>query len=107
MLIFTVGQLPIPGKECHLFNIYPYQRDNDMVYPSLGTCVNDKTNIEDDDDLDQLLSELSSFPNEKILQRHTAARLRSGGSGLQIKEVLAMKCYIRSYEYDLTNALFD
>lgn len=78
-----------------------------MIYPSLGTSFNEKTNIEDDDDLELLLSELSSFPTEKILQRHTAARLRGGSSGINIKEVLAMKVYLRSYEYESSNTVFN
>ena len=80
--------------------------DHDLIYPSLGTSFNDKKHIENDDDLDELVSELTSFPHQKILQSHTAARLRSGASGIQIKEVLGMKLYLKPYAYDASNSEF-
>lgn len=75
-------------------------RTDDLLWPSSGTTCNSTKFIENDNDIEDLCTEIIDFPAAIILDRHMATRLRNKSSGIKIKEVLAMKIYLKRYEYE-------
>ena len=77
-----------------------YFRPNDLLYASAGTCFNETKIIEDDSHLETLLEEITDSPNEKILEAHYSARLRDSNSGIVIRDILAMKLFVKRFDYE-------
>ena len=75
-------------------------RSYDLLWPSEGTRSNKTTIIENDEDLSELMTEYSDFPHETILEAHYTNRLRNSPSQISIRDVLAMKCYIKRFNYE-------
>ena len=71
-----------------------------MLWPSEGTRSNKTTIIESDAHLEELTNEYSDFPHEEILEAHYTNRLKNSTSQISIRDVLAMKCYIKRYNYE-------
>ena len=78
----------------------------DLLWPSSGTTCNATRYIESDRDIDELCSEITDFPAQAILDKHMATRLRNKSSGIQIANVLAMKIYLKRYEYQTAYETF-
>ena len=74
-------------------------REYDLLWPSEGTRSNKKTIIESNADAEELASEYDDFPHEQILEAHYTNRLKNATSGISIRDVLGMKCYIKRFEY--------
>ena len=79
---------------------YDFCRSYDLLWPSEGTRSNKTTIIENDDDLSELTSEYTDFPHETILEAHYTNRLKNSPSQISIRDVLAMKCYIKRFNYE-------
>ena len=82
-------------------------REFDLLWPSEGTKSNQKTILQDDDDLRELMSEYDDFPHEKILEAHYACRLRDCSSDITIRSVLGMKLYICRFNYETQYESFE
>ena len=78
----------------------------DLLWPSSGTTCNKTRYIESDNDIEELCSEITDFPAQTILDKHMATRLRNKSSGIQISNVLALKIYLKRYEYQTAYETF-
>ena len=79
---------------------WSFFREHDLLWPSEGTSSNKTTIIESDNDLEELTSEFSDFPHEKILEAHYACRLRDCTSDIQIRSVLGMRIFLTRFNYE-------
>ena len=70
------------------------------MYPSIGTSVNRKTNIQTDDDITELCNEVEQISPSDLIDHHIVTRLQNDhSSGLRVTRILAMKMFITKYEY--------
>ena len=77
-----------------------YLRDDEIIYPSIGTSLNRKTNVEQDTDITDICDEIEGLEPADIINNHIVTRLQNDfSSNLQIKRLLAMKIFISKYEY--------
>ena len=108
-LTFFVKLQVRPGEYVFLrsFFFILHLRETDLLWPSSGTTCNKKRQIENDQDIDDLCGEIQDFPAQTILDCHLATRLRGKSSGITITEVLAMKIYLKRYEYESTYETFN
>ena len=81
-------------------------RPDDLLYASSGTSFNETKIIENDKHLDNLLEEVTDSPNEKILEAHYSARLRDATSGIVIRDILAMKLFVKRFQYESSYQFF-
>lgn len=89
----------------HTRNIF--KRETDLLWPSSGTTCNKTRQIENDQDIEDLCAEIQDFPAQTVLDCHLATRLRGKSSGIQITEVLALKVYLKRYEYETAHEQFN
>ena len=79
-------------------------RNDEVVYPSIGTSLNTKTNVELDEDITEICNEIEAMEPADIIEHHIVTRLRNDhSSSFQIKRLLAMKIFISKYEYSGPN----
>ena len=72
------------------------------MYPSRGTCSNQREYLADQNDIDELASEYNEVPTENIVLKHSGTRLNdplNSRSGLAVDSILAIRLYIESFEY--------
>ena len=81
-------------------------RPDDLLYASSGTSFNETKIIENDKHLDDLIEEVTDSPNEKILEAHYSARLRDSSSGIVIRDILAMKLFVKRFQYETNYQFF-
>ena len=77
-----------------------YFRNDEIIYPSIGTSLNKKTNVEQDADITEICNEIEGLEPADIINNHIVTRLQNDySSNLRIKRLLAMKIFISKYEY--------
>ena len=72
-----------------------------MVYPSIGTCSNEMTELYKYRDLTKLALEYVNFDGEKIVKSHLSTRnygIFHNDSGLYVERCLAAKFYICKFD---------
>ena len=75
-------------------------RPAEVVYPSIGRAVNERTHIVKYRHIEEVSNQVNSLQPEQILQEHIATRLRNDlSSRLQLRQLVALRCFITKYEY--------
>ena len=75
-----------------------------LIYPSIGTCSNDKTDLYTYRDLMSLVNEYMDMNPERILKAHLSTRnygIFQNNSGLTVENILACKLYIHKFDKNI------
>jgi len=72
-----------------------------LVYPSMGTCSNETTELFRYRDLLKLALEYTNFDGEKLVKSHLSTRnygIFQNDSGLYVDKAIAVKFYIHKFD---------